>query len=197
MLHDRPGLPANPQHQQNYYGRQTGKPYTGDVITLSDPKYNIRQGLKVPVEVIGELRKYAQAGGLTPEQTLLLAAISSNEDEFGTTRGMFGINNLYEDFPGGIRQLPGSYEANKLMEYYSGDPYKDVIGWLQRKTNNFSDIERMNPGFQKDRNVNPRGETYTDRIMRNAEILLSNPEFIKALYGGQVPQLDLSQFKSK
>ena len=191
LLHTRPGLAANPTHQQNYYGRKIDKPYAGDVITLSDPKYNIRQGLNVPITVIDELKKYAQAGGLTPEQTLLLAAISSNEDEFGTTRGMFGINSLYEDFPGGIRQLPGSYEAKKLYEYYSGDPYLDVINWLKRKTNNFQDIENMNPNFSKDRNVNPRGETYADRINRNAEILLSNPEFMRALLGDNVPNLTI------
>jgi len=193
LLHDRPGLAANPAHQQNYYGRVSNREYSDPVITISDPKYNIRNNLNVPVKVIDELKKYAQAGQLTPEQTLLLAAISSNESEFGTTRDLFGINSLYQDFPGGIRQLPGSYEANELYKRYSGDPYKDVIGWLQRKTDNFADIERMNPGFQGDKNVNPRGEKYTDRIMRNAEILMSNPEFLQALFDGQVPQLNFTQ----
>lgn len=165
-------------------------------LRLLDPKYNIRNNLWVDQSIVDEIKKVAKAGNLTPEQTLLLSAISSNEDEFGQTRNLFGINDLYMDYGSPQNMQPDSYEANQYRKYYSGDLYSDLAGYINRKTNNFQNIENWNSRFAQDQKINPRGETYTDRIMRNADILLSNPEFLKALFGGQVPQLDLTQFKS-
>jgi hypothetical protein len=157
-----------------------------DYITLQDPKYNIRNNLKVYKHTIDEINKYADAGGLTPEQKLLLAAMANNESEFGHTRDLFGATNYGMDFPGGFNQYPDSYEAKKLQEYYVGDKYPDVINFLKRQTDNFSNMNKANPYHGKE-----FGESYQDRIKKHIEILMSNPEFMKALYGGQVPQLNL------
>jgi len=187
---ERPSLILNKEHQDdsdryyrtpNYNGRQP--------IRLIDNKYNIRNNLTVSPIAIDEIKKYARAGNLTPDQTLLLAAISSNESEFGATRDLFGINDMYQDFPGSKRQIPGSYEAKQMDERYTGDFPKDLINFVKRKTDNFQNLEEWNSNFKNDKLINPRGETYTDRIRRNAEILMSNPEFMKAMFGDQLPQL--------
>lgn len=165
-------------------------------LRLVDNKYNIRNNLWVDNSMIGEIGKVAKAGNLTPEQTLLLAAISSNEDEFGATRNLFGINDIYKEFGDPTQLQPDSYEAGQYRKAYSGDIYQDLAGYVRRKTKDFTDIENWNSNFSIDKKINPRGEKYTDRIMRNAEILLSNPEFMKALFGGQVPQLDLTSYQN-
>lgn len=165
-------------------------------LRLVDNKYNIRNNLWVDNSIIGEIGKVAKAGNLTPEQTLLLAAISSNEDEFGATRNLFGINDIYKEFGDPTQLQPDSYEAGQYRKAYSGDMYQDLAGYVKRKTKDFTDIENWNSNFSIDKKINPRGEKYTDRVMRNAEILLSNPEFMKALFGGQVPQLDLTNYQN-
>ena len=184
----RYGVNENPAIKARYYGKdiQPGAlntPTPEGFIRLKDDKYNIRNNLAVSTEAINEIKKYAQAGGLTPEQTIILAAISANEGDFGSTNSLFGINDLYQDFPNGLNYMPDSYEAKQINSRYSGDIYHDVIGWINRKTDNFNNIENYNRNFSKDRNVNPRGESYSDRINRNKEILLNNPQFMEALLG--------------
>ena len=162
-------------------------------VRLVDNKYNIRNNLWVDKSIVNEIQKVAQAGNLTPEQTLLLAAISSNEDEFGQTRNLFGINDLYNEFGDPTTLQPDSYEANQYRKNYSGNLYQDLAGYVKRKTDNFNNLENWNSRFAIDKKINPRGETYTDRIMRNADILMSNPEFLKALFNGQVPQFNFTK----
>lgn len=167
--------------------------YTGSEkpVKLIDNKYNIRNNVTIDPRAISELRNYIAENKLTPEQALLVAAISSNESEFGVTRDLFGANDLYKDFPKGAMYEPNSYEAKKLNEWYNGNAYHDLWNFLQRKTDNLTNLNKYNPYHDKE-----FGESYNDRIMKHVDILLSNPEFLKALFGGQVPQLDLSQFKS-
>ena len=162
-------------------------------IRITDNKYNIRNNLMVDRAMLNEIQRVAQAGKLSPEQTLLIAALSSNEDEFGQTRNLFGINDLYMDYGDPSNLKPDSYEANQYRKFYSGDLYSDLAGYIKRKTNNFQNIEGWNSRFAQDKKINPRGETYTDRIMRHVDILLNNPEFLKALFNGQVPQFNFTQ----
>lgn len=143
--------------------------------------------------MLNEIQRVAQAGKLSPEQTLLIAALSSNEDEFGQTRNLFGINDLYMDYGDPSNLKPDSYEANQYRKFYSGDLYSDLAGYIKRKTNNFQNIEGWNSRFAQDKKINPRGETYTDRIMRHVDILLNNPELLKALFNGNVPQFNFTQ----
>ena len=151
---------------------------------IIDTEFNVRNNRRVNPQAIEEFNKVAAAGNLTPEQKLTLAGIVNNESEWGATRDLFGINDYGKDFssePGKV--VPGSYEDKKYREYYTGDPYKDVAEFMKRKTANFTKVDRWNSGYENDKQLNPKGEKYSERIETYKKITMNNPWMMESLFG--------------
>ena len=172
-----------------------GKKYLWFNDIGEDGKPGTMHTLRVDPNIIKEIHKFADQGNLDPHKRLRLMALSANESMFGKGRDIFGINNIFSEYGYMGYIEPDSWAAKQYERKYNGDVYHDYWTYISEATDNMENMDKWNSRYVLDKKINPKGETYTQRLEGYEKKLLKNPEFMKMAFGEEWEEIFKDRLK--